>query len=648
MQQAGSDVMTAGVGEPTAKWMIVAGEGGSLDRRQAVFALIQAPRQVRYIETQLAVSAQIEHRTGMIPLSFKQGIGTRIEIDTPKMPSVPLKPREVAPLGIVTALEKEFAAVEVMLDDVREYVVPGTGIGRHYQIGYIPAASGGRHEIVLALGGMRLESYSTRVGQMFQHFPGMKHLITVGIASGIPHPEVPEDHVRLGDVVVSSQGGVVTYDFDKEETDRAITTRPSVNYRIPPRPPSALLLESVQVMRASDLQGERSWLRYIERAEGLPGAQRPPDEADVLYAVDDPDQPLKQPADPRRVPGQPRVFVGPIASANRLLRDPGFRDTLRDQFGVKAVEMEASGIADATWLHEVGYLVVRGICDYCDIRKNDVWQDYAAVVAAAYVRGLLAHMPAESSSTVSRTKHTVRAHAELRNPRVFISNAHSQNETARQLVRKLESANIRYFHYMDVTRIGATWKEELDRELQESDLFVALIDEDYHTSNWCQYELQHAFKRWAERRVVMLPYVLAHTRLPDLIKNEIQCAFLRDTSAETIALIFETIDSVVAELEQTSSGQQQMVSPQPSSARSSLQFSYQRGLALLRAGIEHEHKDRLEEFSALEVQLLDGLRRERLYGSTEVLRCERAKLVDSLNRLALDAVGKSFNDLCVD
>ena len=38
---------------------------------------------------------------------------------------------------------------------------------------------------------------------------------------------------------------------------------------------------------------------------------------------------------------------------------------------------------------KLGYLVVRGICDYCDSHKNDDWQQYAAVVAAAYTRALI-------------------------------------------------------------------------------------------------------------------------------------------------------------------------------------------------------------------------------------------------------------------
>jgi nucleoside phosphorylase len=88
-------------------------------------------------------------------------------------------------------------------------------------------------------------------------------------------------------------------------------------------------------------------------------------------------------------PEQLQIFLGPIGSANTLLKNPQKRDMLRDQFGVKAIEMEGSGVADATWNQEAGYLVVRGICDYCDSHKGDIWQQYAAVVAAAYGHTLI-------------------------------------------------------------------------------------------------------------------------------------------------------------------------------------------------------------------------------------------------------------------
>jgi nucleoside phosphorylase len=61
---------------------------------------------------------------------------------------------------------------------------------------------------------------------------------------------------------------------------------------------------------------------------------------------------------------------------------------------VLAVEMEGSGIADGTWINGRDFLVVRGICDYCNPNKGDDWQAYAAVVAAAYARALISSVPA--------------------------------------------------------------------------------------------------------------------------------------------------------------------------------------------------------------------------------------------------------------
>ena len=60
--------------------------------------------------------------------------------------------------------------------------------------------------------------------------------------------------------------------------------------------------------------------------------------------------------------------------------------------------MEGAGIADASWLDEAGYLVIRGTCDYCNNEKRDTWQLYAAIVAAAYARSVIEHMPMDLHS----------------------------------------------------------------------------------------------------------------------------------------------------------------------------------------------------------------------------------------------------------
>ena len=86
-------------------------------------------------------------------------------------------------------------------------------------------------------------------------------------------------------------------------------------------------------------------------------------------------------------------------AANVVQGDPVRRNALRDGHGIKAIEMESSGVADAGWVAGVGYLVVRGTCDYCNAAKADGWHDYAALIAACYAKTVVEYMHPESPST---------------------------------------------------------------------------------------------------------------------------------------------------------------------------------------------------------------------------------------------------------
>ncbi|MGB0385659.1 MAG: AAA-like domain-containing protein, partial [Ardenticatenaceae bacterium] len=259
-------------------------------------------------------------------------------------------------IGLITALPKEFAAMRVMLDNVQRSHV-GKGSQLYFQ-GKVPAENGGQHDVILGLmSDMGTNPAAVLATRLLGHFPTIKHIIMVGIAGGVPYPEKPSEHVRLGDVVVSDRNGVVQYDFDKESLN-------GITHRHPLRPPSAKLLNAVRLLEANSWVGESAWLEHIERASHVQNAARPPEQTDILVDSNDQTVTISHPDDPNRVAGQPRVFTGRIASANKLLKNPQKRDYLRDQFGVKAIEMEGSGIADATWNDSVGYLVVRGICDY--------------------------------------------------------------------------------------------------------------------------------------------------------------------------------------------------------------------------------------------------------------------------------------------
>ncbi len=285
-------------------------------------------------------------------------------------------------IGIITALPKEFAAVRHMLENCDERNVPGPGAGRRYLLGTIPSIHGGCHSIVLCLAEMGNNIAASRATLLLEHFPTIESVIMTGIAGGVPHHTVPALHVRLGDIVVSNWKGVIQYDMKELE-----------EINCSPRPPNALLLEAVRLLDANSLSNIFPWEPHLKAAMKSLGWRKPSQTRDQLFSSGAPETEIEHPKDPQRRGVNPRVFAGVIASSNELLKDPRRRDSLRDKHGARAVEMETSGIADASWYAGIGYLGVRGICDYCDSHKNYEWQEYAAVVSAAYTRALIESMP---------------------------------------------------------------------------------------------------------------------------------------------------------------------------------------------------------------------------------------------------------------
>lgn len=80
----------------------------------------------------------------------------------------------------------------------------------------------------------------------------------------------------------------------------------------------------------------------------------------------------------------PVVHYGLIASGNTVMSSAQRRDELRDTWDICCFEMEAAGL-----MNDFPCILIRGISDYSDGHKNDNWQPYAAVAAAAYAKDLL-------------------------------------------------------------------------------------------------------------------------------------------------------------------------------------------------------------------------------------------------------------------
>ncbi|MCG2683051.1 MAG: hypothetical protein L6306_05485 [Planctomycetales bacterium] len=363
----------------------------------------------------------------------------------------PLNLSEVT-IGILTALEEEYAACKGIFDpdkEGREEHRQATSGSFTCWLCSIQAKHGGHHVVaILLLTEMGNNAAAIGSNLLLHHCANVDSLIMCGIAGAVPNSDDSEHHVRLGDIVVNDRTGIIQYDRGKQKDPRRFAEPSSqlvtlgvwqrlthmflslfqrcryqenvphhatshvvmgdadplsgFDYRAPPRPPSAELLAAVQRIHADEALLNttipRRWEvlvnHFIETVADNPQAwKRPKNSQDKL--IDSPDgtgSPIRHPRDNSRRSGCPRVFRGPIGSANVVQADPLRRNALRDRHGIKAVEMEGSGVADAGWMANVGYLVIRGTCDYCNSTKNNAWHHYAALIAAAYTRTVIEYL----------------------------------------------------------------------------------------------------------------------------------------------------------------------------------------------------------------------------------------------------------------
>jgi nucleoside phosphorylase len=286
---------------------------------------------------------------------------------------------------IVCALEKESRA---MLDvcDSKSKLPHGTkpiNDLNSYYVGEFRSSREGRPpcKVLVATSGMGTIGAAITATHALRSFPDeIRQILMVGIAGGCPNHKNAEEHVRLGDIVVSNERGVIQYDLIKR------TIKGDKRRAIPHRP-SAELMSAARSLEIERLDGQIPWEEILVNvAKAKKGYRRPSDDKDVLHAGR---RVVSHPKDPDRRPRKPRVHRGAIGSANILLKDPALRDQIRDQYGARAIEMEGSGVMDAGWAVNKDIMVVRGICDYCDDYKSDDWQPYAALAAAAYAKCLV-------------------------------------------------------------------------------------------------------------------------------------------------------------------------------------------------------------------------------------------------------------------
>ncbi|KAL2840292.1 hypothetical protein BJY01DRAFT_21103 [Aspergillus pseudoustus] len=298
-------------------------------------------------------------------------------------------------IGIVCALHKELLAVRALFDERhdKEIIIPSRDTN-HYALGRI-----GQHNVVAASlpsGNYGTNSAADVVSHMVRTFP-VEFCLLVGIGGGVPSER---NDVRLGDVIVS-QAGVIQYDFGKRLPNGEFESRGIVH-----RPPR-YLMTAISSLEADPNHSPKVLQSYINHITSQRPEYRCPGRSnDILFASEYPhcnarEETCTNCTGPRiersrRRRNHPRIHYGLVASGNQVIKDAVARDQLARERGFLCFEMEAAGVMDS-----VECLVIRGICDYADSHKNDIWQEYASATAAAYAKMLLSVVRPIGSSVLS-------------------------------------------------------------------------------------------------------------------------------------------------------------------------------------------------------------------------------------------------------
>jgi hypothetical protein len=116
--------------------------------------------------------------------------------------------------------------------------------------------------------------------------------------------------------------------------------------------------------------------------------------------------------------------------------------------------------------------------------------------------------------------------------------------------------------------IGTIWEQELKKELSEFNVFVALINDDYHNSRYCQQELEIAIERYKSDGVTILAYLCEETQFPKTIQDLLQGKDIHVyPDSEMVKIISEQIDKELLKKNETKREKTEMPENQPEDAK---------------------------------------------------------------------------------
>ncbi|KAK2608326.1 hypothetical protein N8I77_006944 [Diaporthe amygdali] len=310
---------------------------------------------------------------------------------------------------ICPVADLELLPAVLMLDE--EHDTPDIDTHMDDNIYHFGSAAG--HNVVLASCDQGMTgnvNVSSITAPLFKTFPNIRMTLLVGIGGGVPQPDTfsdPLNDLRLGDVVVgwpsgaSGLGPVVHYESGRSRVDGFEITGTMDK-------PHKVLLHALKELNLRDELDRSTFHKYMEKLQRHKKHgnrfKHPGLDHDKLFRatyrhLGDYNSRCAKCDDGELVQREQRsdddkdVFVyhqGRIATGNSVVMDGEKRDSISTLCrGALCIEMEAAGV-------EVNSrcLVIRGISDYADSHKSDLWRSYAAGKAVACARELLGVIPA--------------------------------------------------------------------------------------------------------------------------------------------------------------------------------------------------------------------------------------------------------------
>ncbi len=397
LPHVGCVVGMSGALHETAARSFAIGFYGGLGERESVAAAFKHGCAAIRLEglgdrhlPQLLVRAGVDAATLILAAGSAEPPASGADADPgPAAGSQPRRPgaRPAAPpkvdIGILTIRDDEQRAVINVFPDRAGTV---QGAHREYTLRHADAGRGERYTVAVVRQVEQGLGEAQTVARDLIDDLAPRLILVVGIAGGLP-----SDDVTLGDVVLSTR----IHDFTVE----ARKTGHEATYAATGGPIDKALANAV-----ADLANREDELG--DWTSALPA--RPPvtwTEDGHFYGPPEWQRELRaklEHHDPKGAPPRvPRYVAGPIASSDRLVKDPAVLiPWLQTARNLLAVEMESGGVYRAV-RERCPMLAIRGLSDLVGLSRSDAWTKYACTSAAAFTRAFLRTRPVPVGTTAS-------------------------------------------------------------------------------------------------------------------------------------------------------------------------------------------------------------------------------------------------------